>query len=163
MPGPSIIKLVAITFSTGLVLSAAIVTGAFLYVRYGDAPSRISELAKTVEVLEGKVAYLETREDHRSSLLTNATIRAAIKWVDEDEHPEGAQLSRTEAFNLALEAAKKNGRNLSDYREPNGRFSRRARENAWWVWFESKAGIYGRDFSITVQDQSRETKITPGL
>jgi hypothetical protein len=155
-----------VSLSLGIAVSAAIVAGAFLYVRYGDAPRGESELARMesrIQTLEADVDFLKRRDEYRSSLLTNSTVRAAIEWVQEDEHPEGAILSRTEALKLAREAAEKEGRNLASYKEPRATFQRRAREGAWWVSFEGKAPTYGNFFSVTVNDPSGATTVTGGL
>jgi hypothetical protein len=152
-----------VTLSCGLVISALIVTSAFLYVRYGDALSQISVLQNRIEILEGEVDFLKVRDEFRSSLLTNSTIRAAIQWVELDEHPQGATLGRSEAIRLAREAAQKEGRDLSDYKEPKATYDRRAKENAWWVFFEGKEPTYGNHFSVSVQDPSGTTKLAAGL
>jgi len=162
----SVMKFAVVSLSLGIAVSAAIVTGAFMYVRYGDAPrgkSALEKLESRIQTLEAEVDYLKRREEYRSSLLTNSTVRAAIKWVQEEEHPEGASLSRTEALTLAREAAEKEGRNLASYREPRATFQRRVRESAWWVFFEGKAPTYGNQFSVTVHDPGGATTVTGGL
>jgi hypothetical protein len=166
MNAPSLMKFAFVSLSLGIAVSTAIVAGAFLYTRYGDAPrekSEVEKLESRIQTLEAEVDYLKRRDEYRNSLLTNSTVRAAIKWVQEEEHPEGASLSRTEALKLACEAAEKEGRILASYKEPRATFQRRARESTWWVSFEGKAPTYGNFFSVTVHDPSGATTVTGGL
>lgn len=63
---------------------------------------------------------------------------------------------------LASEAARKQGRNLGAYEEPQARFVAGARQNYWWVHFSNKAGIFGGHFSVEVDDLIRTTRVVPG-
>jgi hypothetical protein len=49
----TLLRFAIVSLSLGIAVSAAIVTGAFLYVRYGDAPGGESELENPAEVTGG--------------------------------------------------------------------------------------------------------------
>jgi hypothetical protein len=51
-----ILQVAVLTFLICLCISATVALGTFLYARYGDAPSKISELERRTEKLEAAVA-----------------------------------------------------------------------------------------------------------
>jgi hypothetical protein len=78
--------------------------------------------------------------------------------------PPDAKLTYSEVRKLADEAARAKGIELSKYNEPVLRFNKSNDRSEWWVGYSRKEpGRIGGTMSIVVNDDTKESRIVPGL
>jgi len=75
----------------------------------------------------------------------------------------GARLTKVEAIDIAREAAEREGRNLSEYKEPVARYEFVYKDKTWDVFFDGKVPMPGNHFSVEIDDQTGKTRLLPGL
>ena len=77
--------------------------------------------------------------------------------------PAGARLTTGEAIRIAQETATREGRKLSDYRQPEAHYEFVQTNKTWSVFFEGKARIPGNHFSVEIDDLTGNAQLWRGL
>ena len=79
--------------------------------------------------------------------------------------PSGARFSSTDAIRIAKEAAKRDGRKLGHYPQPEARYYRE--DGSWFVAFQGRGWLIfskaGDHFGVHIDDLTGEARISPGM
>ena len=99
---------------------------------------------------------------HRFFLLVVASsvlfLGCSDSGRDLDTRPEGARLTPRQAMQIATGAAEREGKNMSDFKEPEARYGS-VRKKTWQVFFEGRVSSPGNQFYIYVDDETGETRL----
>ena len=79
-----------------------------------------------------------------------------------DAKPEGARLSMAEVIRIAKQAAERQGADLRNYKEPEAHYEFTRKDKSWWVFFAGRVARPGNHFSVSVNDQTGETRFIGG-
>jgi hypothetical protein len=79
-----------------------------------------------------------------------------------DTKPEGARLSTAEAIRVAKQAAELQGVDLRQYKEPEAHYELTRKDKSWFVFFDGRVAMPGNHFSVSVDDQTGETRFFGG-
>jgi|WetSurMetagenome_2_1015567.scaffolds.fasta_scaffold169566_3 hypothetical protein len=79
-----------------------------------------------------------------------------------DTKPEGARLSTAEAIRIAKQAAERQGIDLRRYKEPEAHYEFTRKDKSWFVFFDGRVAMPGNHFSVSVDDQTGETRFFGG-
>ena len=79
-----------------------------------------------------------------------------------DTKPEGARLSTAEVIRIAKQAATRQGADLRRYKEPEALYEFTRKDKSWWVSFDGRVAMFGNHFSVSVDDQTGETRVMRG-
>ena len=93
-------------------------------------------------------------------------LLSAIAWTCltgcAHTRPTGARLTSSDATRIAIQAARRDGIILSDYKRPRARFHP---DGTWFVFFDGR-GLFltvGSAFAVIIDDHSREARVCPGM
>ena len=67
-----------------------------------------------------------------------------------------------EVIKLANAAAEKKGYELTKYEAPEAHYEYVHKDDSWWVFYQGKLRAPGNHFSVSIQDKTKKTEVTPG-
>jgi hypothetical protein len=79
-----------------------------------------------------------------------------------DTKPAGARLATAKVIRIAKEAAERRGVRLRDYKEPEAHYELTRKDKSWIVFFDGRVAMPGNHFSVSVDDQTGETRFFGG-
>lgn len=79
-----------------------------------------------------------------------------------DTKPDGARLSTAEVIRIAKQAAERQGADLRRYKEPEAHYEFTRKDKSWFVSFDGRVAMPGNHFSVSVDDQTGETRFFGG-
>jgi hypothetical protein len=79
-----------------------------------------------------------------------------------DTKPEGARLPTAEVTRIANQAAERQGVDLRQYKEPRAHYELTRKDKSWSVFFDGRVARPGNHFSVSVDDQTGETRFFGG-
>ena len=67
-----------------------------------------------------------------------------------------------EVIRIAKQAAERQGADLRNYKEPKAHYEFTRKDKSWWVFFDGRVARLGNHFSVSVNDQTGETRFIGG-
>jgi len=101
--------------------------------------------------------YIPTRSARRAKKIPH-TVDTSVP----ETKPEEAWLSTTEVIRIAKQAAERQGADLRRYKEPEAHYELARKDKSWWVFFDGRVAMPGNHFSVSVDDQTGETRFFGG-
>jgi hypothetical protein len=74
----------------------------------------------------------------------------------------GARLRTAEVIRIAKQVAEQKGIDLHRYKEPEAHFEFTREDKSWFVFFNGREAVPGNHFSVSVDDQTGETRLFGG-
>jgi hypothetical protein len=71
-------------------------------------------------------------------------------------------LKEPEVIKLSNAAAEKKGYKLANYEAPKAHYEYVRKDDSWWVFYQGKLRAPGNHFSVSIQDKTKKTEVTPG-
>jgi hypothetical protein len=72
------------------------------------------------------------------------------------------RLAEREVIQIAEDAARTHGYQLTDYSAPKAHFEFTDKDSTWTVFFEGRVPMPGNHFFVSVRDQTRQATVMPG-
>jgi len=80
-----------------------------------------------------------------------------------EARPAGERLTTAEAIQIAQRAAEKDGRRLSDYKQPEAHYEFTRKDKSWFVFFDGRVPMPGNHFSVSIDDPTGKAEVHGGL
>lgn len=71
-------------------------------------------------------------------------------------------LKEPEVIKLSNAAAEKKGYKLANYEAAEAHYEYVRKDDSWWVFYQGKFRAPGNHFSVSIQDKTKKTEVTPG-
>ncbi len=98
------------------------------------------------------------------ALCASATLEHAAEPCDvvNDAARAKPRLTEAQVVQLATEAGRKAGYNLSKFQAPRARFCPKDGSDKWYVHFEALLRRPGAHFGVLVEDKTNRVEVVPG-